>query len=186
MKMLWELFFTFFRLGTFTFGGGYAMIPLIQAEVVDKKRWIDTRDFLDMLALAQSAPGVMAINTAIFVGYQIKGTKGAFAAALGCALPSFIIILLIAVFFSDFKDNPVVERVFKGIRPAVAALIAAPLWKMGKTAGISWKTILIPIAVAVLIWQFGWSPVIFVALAIVLGIAWGVWNNKAKNQEKDK
>jgi chromate transporter len=180
VKIYWDIFVSFFRIGLFTFGGGYAMIPLIEAEVVNKKHWIKKTDFIDMLALAQSAPGVMAINTSIFVGYQLRGVKGAIIASLGSALPSFLIILLIAMFFVDFKDNPVIERIFKGIRPAVVALIAAPLWQMGKSAKITWKTIVFPVAVAVLIWQFGLSPIIFVAAGILAGIGWGVWKNTRK------
>ncbi|MDR0370436.1 MAG: chromate transporter [Prevotellaceae bacterium] len=180
MKIYRDLFTSFFRIGLFTFGGGYAMIPLIEAEVVDKKNWIKKPEFIDMLALAQSAPGVMAINTSIFVGHRLRGLKGAIVASLGSALPSFVIILLIAMFFINFKDNPAVERIFKGIRPAVVALIAAPLWRMGKSAKITWKTILFPIGTAVLIWQFGLSPIIFVAAGILTGIGWGAWKNIRK------
>lgn len=173
-----ELFLTFFRIGTFTIGGGYAMIPLIQREVVNKKHWIDEKEFIDMLAMAQSAPGVIAVNTAIFVGYKIRGFKGSLASVLGASLPSFTMILVIAVFFSNFRENPVVNSVFKGIRPAVVALIVAPLYNMGKAAGITWKTAIIPIAVALLIWKIGISPVLIVLLAIVGGILYGVIHSK--------
>lgn len=172
-SIYWQLFYTFFKIGSFTFGGGYAMIPLIQEEVVDKKKWIDKREFIDMLAMAQSAPGVMAINTSIFIGYKVRGFKGSVVAALGTALPSFIIILLIAMVFTNFRNNPVVERIFKGIRPAVVALIAAPLYKMGKAAGVTWKTIFIPIMVVLAIWLGGVSPVWVVLAAILGGISYG-------------
>lgn len=173
MKLYWQLFITFFRIGFFTIGGGYAMIPLIEKEVVDRRKWIVAREFIDMLAMAQSAPGVMAINTSIFVGYKLKGTKGSIAAAVGCALPSFIIIVLIATFFVDMRENPTVNRIFKGIRPAVVALIAAPLWRMAKSANINYKTIFIPIAVIVLIWIVNVPPAYVVGISILGGLAFG-------------
>ncbi len=181
-KLYWQIFITFVRIGSFTFGGGYAMIPLIQEEVVKKKKWIEEREFIDMLAMAQSAPGVMAINTSIFIGYKMRGFKGSVVAAFGTALPSFIIILLIAIVFTTFRENPTVERIFKGIRPAVVALIAAPLYKMGKSAGVTWKTIIIPIAAVLLIWLLNISPIGIVLAAILGGIMYGVLN--AKKQTK--
>jgi len=175
MKLYYQLFITFFRIGSFTIGGGYAMIPLIEKEVVENKKWIEKKEFLDMLAMAQSAPGVLAINTAIFIGYKIKGFRGSLVTALGCALPSFVIILLIATFFVDIKDNTIVARIFMGIRPAVVALIAVPVWRMSKAANITWKTAIIPVATAGLIWGLGVSPVVIIALAIGGGILWGTW-----------
>lgn len=174
----WQLFITFMRIGTFTIGGGYAMIPLIQREVVSKKRWIDEKEFVDMLAMAQSAPGVIAINTAIFVGYKIKGFKGSLASVLGSSLPSFTMILAIAMFFTGFREHPVVADIFKGIRPAVVALIAAPLYNMGKAAGITLRTIAIPMLAALLIWQVGVSPVLIVVAAIIGGVVYGVIHSK--------
>ncbi|OJV38697.1 MAG: chromate transporter [Bacteroidales bacterium 36-12] len=178
MKLYWQLFSTFFRIGTFTIGGGYAMIPLIEKEVVERRNWIAAKEFIDMLAMAQSAPGVMAINTSIFVGYKLKGTKGSIIAALGCALPSFVIILLIASFFVDMRSNPTVNKIFKGIRPAVVALIAAPLWRMAKSAKITYKTIIIPIAVVVLIWVFNIPPAYIVGISILSGLAYGTFRKK--------
>ncbi len=176
------MFITFVRIGAFTFGGGYAMIPLIQDEVVKKRQWIDEREFIDMLAMAQSAPGVMAINTSIFIGYKMRGFKGSLVTALGTALPSFIIILLIAIVFTTFRENPTVDRIFKGIRPAVVALIAAPLYKMGKSAGVTWKTIIIPIAAVLIIWLGGISPIWVVLAAIVGGIGYGMLNARSKTK----
>ena len=124
MASYWQIFISFFKIGSFTLGGGYAMIPLIQQEVVDKKGWLKESEFVEMMAIAQSAPGPIALNTAIFVGYKARGIKGVIFSSLGTILPSFIVILLIAIIFTDFKNNPGVERVFKGIRPAVVALIA--------------------------------------------------------------
>lgn len=169
-NLYWQLFSSFFRIGSFTLGGGYAMIPLIQHEVVEKRKWMSEEEFLDMVAMAQSAPGVIAINTSIFVGYKLKGIKGSIACALGSSLPSFLIILTIAISFTSFADNPTVERLFKGIRPAVVALIVAPLWKMSKAAKLTWKTAIIPIAAALLIWQLNVSPILIVLLAIIGGI----------------
>ena len=173
-RIYWQMFITFVRIGAFTIGGGYAMIPLIQREVVQVRKWMSPKEFIDMLALAQSAPGVIAINTAIFIGYKLKGVRGSIVTALGCALPSFVIILLIAMVFTNFKDNPVVERIFKGIRPAVVALIAAPLYNMAKSAGVTWKTIFIPLIAALLIWGLNISPVWVVVAAIAGGIIVGI------------
>ncbi|VBB48225.1 Chromate ion transporter (CHR) family chromate transporter [uncultured Paludibacter sp.] len=180
MNIYWQLFTTFVKIGSFTIGGGYAMIPLIQKEVVDNRKWMDEKEFIDMLAMAQSAPGVIAINTSIFIGYKLRGIKGSIVTTLGSALPSFIIILLIAMLFTNFKDNPVVEKIFKGIRPAVVALIAAPLWKMSKSAKITWKTLIIPVAAALLIWGLNVSPVVIVAIAIVGGMLYGIYSAEKK------
>ncbi len=189
MKIYFEMFWSFLKIGAFTLGGGYAMIPLIQAEVVDKKRWINEEEFLNMLALAQSAPGVLAANTAIFIGYRIRGLRGVCATLLGSILPSFIIILLIAAIFTRFRELPQIEAIFKGIRPAVVALIAAPLYKMAKSAGLiktkksnnpnfrksdlllSWLLLLIPITVALLIWICNISPIYIILLTIISTIS---------------
>ena len=142
------------------------MLPLIQREVVDRKGWIDEEEFLNMIALAQAAPGLIAVNSAIFIGWRIGGWKGVCGAVLGAVLPSFLIILAIAMVFQEWKELPAVEAAFKGIRPAVVALIAAPLFKMAKAAKISWLTALIPVAAALLIWLGHVNPV-WVILATV-------------------
>ena len=121
-----EAFTIFFKIGAFTIGGGYAMVPLIENEIVTKRGWIAKEDFIDLLAISQSAPGILAVNISIFIGYRLRGIRGSIITALGTVLPSFLIILAIALFFHNFKDNIYVERIFKGIRPAVVALIAAP------------------------------------------------------------
>lgn len=162
------MFISFFKIGAFTIGGGYAMIPLIEREVVENKKWIDRDDFLDMLALAQSSPGPIAINTAVFVGYQIAGIRGMIFTTLGAVLPSFLIILLVASFFVGIQDSPTVERIFKGIRPAVVALIAAPVIRLGKSAKINRKTIIIPIIVVVLV-AFLKVTAIYIIIAAALG-----------------
>ena len=168
--MFFQLFWTYIKIGTFTLGGGYAMLPLIQREVVDRKGWIDEEEFLNMIALAQAAPGLIAVNSAIFIGWRVGGWKGVCGAVLGAVLPSFCIILAIAMVFSEWKEMPAVEAAFKGIRPAVVALIAAPLVKMAKAAKISWLTALVPIAAALLIRLGHVNPVWVILATIVLTI----------------
>ena len=147
------------------------MLPLIQREVVDRKGWIDEEEFLNMIALAQAAPGLIAVNSAIFIGWRVGGWKGVAGAVLGAVLPSFVIILVIAMVFQDWKELPAVEAAFKGIRPAVAALIAAPLFKMAKSAKIGWITALIPITAALLIWLSHVNPVWVILATILLTIS---------------
>ena len=120
------MFKTFFKIGMFTFGGGYAMIPMIEEEVVNKHHWVSREEFLDLIAIAQSCPGVFAINISTFIGYKLKKRRGAITCALGTALPSFLIILAIAMFFHQFEDNPVVAAIFRGIRPVVVATAGFP------------------------------------------------------------
>ena len=170
---LFKLFTTFFRIGVFTFGGGYAMIPLIEKDIVERNRWIERKDFVDLLAVAQSAPGIFAVNIAVFVGYRLRGTRGSVAAAMGCVVPSVVIILLIALFFRQFRHIPVVNNIFMGLRPAVVALIAVPVFTVAKSAGIGWTTVWIPILSALLIVAFGVSPVYVIAVAALAGIMWG-------------
>src|SRR5690554_1238352 len=119
--MLFKMFITFFKIGAFTFGGGYAMIPIIQEEVVGKKKWIDDSEFMNAIAVAQGSPGPVAVNTSIYVGYRIGGLPGALTATLGTILPSFLIILLIAMFFYQFRDYAIIDKIFLGIRPAIVA-----------------------------------------------------------------
>ena len=153
------------------------MLPLIQREVVDRKRWIDEEEFLNMIALAQAAPGLIAVNSAIFIGWRVGGWKGVCGAVLGAVLPSFLIILAIAMVFSEWKELPAVEAAFKGIRPAVVALIAAPLFKMTKSVlcqrsglySVSETVyLLIPIAAALLIWLGHVNPVWVIVATIIL------------------
>lgn len=172
--MFFQLFLTYLKIGTFTLGGGYAMLPLIQHEVVDRKGWIDEEEFLNMIALAQAAPGLIAVNSAIFIGWRVGGWKGVCGAVLGAVLPSFLIILAIAMVFQDWKELPAVEAAFKGIRPAVVALIAAPLFKMAKSAKIGWITALIPIAAALLIWLGHVNPVWVILATIVITLC-SIW-----------
>ena len=144
------------------------MLPLVQREVVDRRGWIDEEEFLNMIALAQAAPGLIAVNSAIFIGWRCGGWRGMLGAVLGAVLPSFVIILAIAMVFSEWKDLPAVEAAFKGIRPAVVAMIAAPLLKLAKSAKISWSTALIPISAALLIWLGHLNPVWVILATIVI------------------
>ena len=173
MNIYWQGFRTFFKIGMFTLGGGYAMIPIIEAEVVDRYKWLTKEEFLDIIAVAQSCPGVFAINVSVFVGYKLRKVKGAVATALGTALPSLIIILLIAIFFHRFQDSPVVAAVFRGIRPAVVALIAVPTFNLAKSAHITLATCWIPVTGALAIWLMGVSPILVILIAALGGYVYG-------------
>lgn len=169
----WDAFKTFVKIGTFTLGGGYAMIPLIEAEVVEKKKWVNNDEFVDMLAIAQSCPGVFAINISVFIGYKMRKTAGALCTALGTALPSFLIILAIAMCFRHFMDIPWVAAMFMGIRPAVVALIAVPTFNLAKSTGINLSNCWIPIISALLIWALNVNPIYILIAAGVGGYLYG-------------
>jgi len=149
------------------------MIPIIENEVVEKHQWVNRDEFLDLIAVAQSCPGVFAINISIFIGYKLQKMRGALSACLGTALPSFLIILLIALFFHSFMDVPWVAAMFRGVRPAVVALIAVPTFKLAKTAGISLVNCWIPILSAVLIWALGVNPIYIIMAAALGGYLYG-------------
>ncbi|WP_285822027.1 chromate transporter [Xylanibacter muris] len=168
-----DCFKTFFKIGLFTLGGGYAMIPIIESEIVDKRKWVTKEDFIDILAISQSCPGVFAINISTFIGYKLRKTRGAICATIGTALPSFIIILLIAMFFRQFQDNKAVAAMFRGIRPAVVALIAVPTFNLAKSAKIGLANCWIPIMSALAIWAFGVSPILIILLAAIGGYVYG-------------
>jgi chromate transporter len=180
MHKLLELFISFFKIGAFTFGGGYAMISLIEQEVVTKKKWLSETDFVDMLATVQSLPGPISINSSVYVGYKQRGILGAVAASIGTALPSFVIILLLALVFTDMQDHPTIEKVFKGIRPAVVALIVSPLVRLSQKTGITYKTVIIPIAAALLVWQLNVSPILIILVAATSGILYNWMKNNKK------
>jgi len=167
---LWHIFGVFAKIGAFTIGGGYAMIPLIQAEM-SKRGWISDDELPDIVALSQSAPGVMAVNISIFAGHKLRGIKGSIAATLGSILPSFLIILAIALFFSAFKENPWVERAFKGIRPVVISLIAIPMVNMAKKSCKTWWTWLLAILSLVLVAFLNVSPIYIILCVLVLGFS---------------
>jgi chromate transporter len=146
------------------------MLPLIEKDLVEKKHWIEPKEFVDMVAVSQSLPGIFAVNISILAGYKLKGYLGSIVATLGSILPSFMIILLIALFFRQFDENIYVVKIFKAIRPAVVALIAVPVFTTAKDIGINLKTIVIPVAAAVLIWYWGVSPVYVVLGASAIGV----------------
>ena len=168
-----EMFLTFARIGLFTIGGGYAMIPLIEEQVVRRKAWVTAEELIDLIAVAQSCPGIFAVNISIFIGYRRRGTLGAFVCTLGTILPSFFIILAIALVFRQFRDNEIVVRIFRGIRPAVVALIAAPVFRMAKSAKVNRYNIWIPVAAAFAIWLLGVSPIYVILLAGIGGYVYG-------------
>lgn len=170
---MFELFKTFFQVGLFTIGGGYAMIPLIEQKVVDEKGWVSKEELLDLIAVAQSCPGVFAVNISIFIGSKMFGNRGALVSAIGTCLPSFICILAIALFFQQFRENIWVEHFFRGIRPAVVALILLPVFRMAKSAKINRYNVWIPIVAAFLIWMLGVSPIFIVLAAGVSGYVYG-------------
>lgn len=172
-----QLFTTFFKIGAFTFGGGWAMLSLIEKEIVDKRGWIDRTEYLDLIAVAQSLPGILAVNVSVAVGDKLRGMKGAVTASLGTILPSFMIILCIAIFLTPdlIKENETLSAIFKGIRPAVVALIVAPVISSARSAGIGWRTVIIPVAVALLIWSklpIVSSPILYIVLGGIGGWWW--------------
>lgn len=180
---LLEIFGVFAKVGAFTIGGGYAMIPIIQREM-SSRRWIGEDELPDIIALAQSAPGVLAVNMSIFAGYRLRGLKGSIAATLGATLPSFLAILLIAIVFSSFKDSPVVIRIFKGIRPVVAALIAVPMIRMaikGNHTPLAW-TISALTLVAVAFLKF--SPIYILLVLIVLALAFTLYRERKTKEDR--
>lgn len=180
--VIWELFKTFFKIGSFTIGGGYAMIPLIQSEVVDRKKWLSTEEFVDTLAVAQSTPGALAVNMSAFVGYRKGGILGAMMATLGCSLPAILPILVIAIFFNKFMDIKLVQRAFKGFRPAVAALIVYSVYKIAITGKIKNYWYLLTLAAALLIIMFKFDPLLIILASGGAGVVFGRRkNNKNGN-----
>lgn len=175
-RLLWQLFLSFFKIGAFTFGGGWAMISIIEREIVDKHHWIERDDFLDLLAIAQSLPGILAVNIATAVGDKMKGMRGSCVAALGTILPSFLIILAIAIFLTPdvIKNNRVISSIFMGIRPAVVALIIAPVITSAKACHLNRFTVWIPIITAAMIsLDMGWlsNPILYIVLGAIGGYA---------------
>ena len=170
---MFHLFWTFSKIGLFTIGGGYAMVPLLESELVDKGKYLTKEEFVDIMAVSQASPGVFAINMASHIGNKLHGVKGGVVCSMGAAMPSIVIILLIAMFFQAFKGNIYVEKIFRGIRPAVVALIAVPTFRLAKTASISLTNCWIPIACALAIWALGVSPILIIIIAAVAGYVYG-------------
>ena len=173
LAIYWNAFKTFFKIGAFTLGGGYAMISIIENEIVEKQKWISKDEFVDLLAVAQTCPGVFAINISTFIGYKLRKTPGAFCTSLGTALPSFLIILLIATFFYSFMDVSWVAAIFRGIRPAVVALIAVPTFTLAKSVKINLANCWIPILTALLIAYLGVNPIYVLIAAAAGGYLYG-------------
>ena len=173
MRALLEILWSFLKIGAFTFGGGYAMIPVIQHEVINRRGWLSEREFTDLLTLAQAAPGPISLNTAVFVGYKQRNYLGALAAILGVVIPSFVIILLVAIFFTNIRYNHWVDAAFRGMRPAVVALIVAPI--VGLMRGMLWWMIAIALATALIIWHFGISPVWFLIGGALCGALYAAY-----------
>lgn len=174
MSIYRQLFLTFFKIGAFTFGGGWAMISIIEKEIVDKHHWIERDEFLDLLAIAQSLPGILAVNIATSIGDRLRGVKGGIVASLGTILPSFMIILAIAIFLTPetIKNSRALSSIFMGIRPAVVALIIAPVITTAKAAKLKLTTIWIPALAALMIsLDIGFisNPITWVALGAIGG-----------------
>lgn len=184
-KLLWQLFATFFKIGAFTFGGGWAMISIIEREIVERHRWIEKAEFLDLLAVAQSMPGILAVNISVAVGDRLRDMRGSVVAALGTIMPSFLMILAIAIFLTPelITNDPTLSAIFKGIRPAVVALIVAPVITSAKAAKIGLRTAWIPAVVALLIWSklpVVSNPILYITIG---GLA-GWWHLRQSNRRK--
>ena len=179
MKTLIEMFLIFARIGGFTFGGGYAMLPMLQREVVENKKWATQEELMDYYAIGQCTPGIIAVNVATFVGYKEKGFFGAVFSTLGVITPSIIIVGIIAMFISNFQDYEVVQYAFSGIRAAVVALIASSVIKLFKKSVIDGVTGIIFIAITLLSFLTDISPIIFIVISGVIGLCYKLI--KAKN-----
>ncbi|MDD4309980.1 MAG: chromate transporter [Candidatus Cloacimonetes bacterium] len=168
--LLAKIFFTFLKIGAFTIGGAYAMIPLIKREVCQKNNWVSEEEFLDGLAAAQSCPGPIAVNISIYIGYHISKGKGMLIAVLGTILPSTLIIMLIAALFNKYAEASLVQKAFHALRPAVVALIAIPLYQMSQKAGINLRNFWFPLSTAILVGVLTISPVYLILLTAVFSI----------------
>ena len=177
MVSLWKIFLTFGKIGAFTIGGGIPMIAAIKSELVERN-WLGEEEFTDIIALAQSAPGLLAVNISILTGYKLRGTKGSIVATIGSCLPPFLIILGIAMFFTSFKDNEYVIRAFKGIRPVVVALIGVPMISMIRSTNMKWWSWVIVISSMVLVCFLKVSPIYILVCVIVMALAVSWWRNR--------
>ena len=182
MASLWQLFWSFFKIGTFTIGGGYAMIPLMEKELVDRHHWLSAEEFMEILALSQTMPGIFAANMATHVGWRLRGILGAVVSVIGNILMPILIILALAIGLHYVQGNPVVEAIFKGVRPVVVALIAAPVFRMAKTVNISRYNFWIPVVAALLIWLLGVSPIWVIRAAAAGGFVYGRYMERKEAQ----
>ena len=179
-----EIFTLFFKIGAFTIGGGYAMLSLIEDEIVNKKEWLDHEEFLDGMAIAQSTPGVLAVNISVITGYKIAGFMGMFAGMFGAVLPSFFIVLFLSQILLTYGHTPVVEAIFNGIKPAVTALIIISVYRIGKSANINRYNFILPIIVAILIRYFGVSPIIIIIATMILGNIFYMLKERKEDDKK--
>jgi chromate transporter len=182
MKILLMLFGLFFKVGLFTFGGGYAMLPILERELVEKKKWLETEELLDYYAIGQCTPGIIAVNTATFVGYKKKGVLGGIAATAGVVMPSLILITVIAALLSNYAQIDVIRHAFAGIRVAVAALVFATIIDMFKKSVIDWLCLIIYVLSFVLSVFADISPVFVILAAALLGLLFGT---RMKNSKED-
>ncbi|MGH2331947.1 chromate transporter [Thermoanaerobacter mathranii] len=166
-----SLFWVFFKIGAFSFGGGYAMIPLIEKEIIDIHHWLSVDQFLDIIAISQMTPGPIAINAATFVGYKIGGFWGSVAATIGVTAPSFLIIIILALLIMRYRHLPWLDAFFKGVRPAVIALIIQAAYSVGKSSFASIKDMLVAVVVFVGLYLLKINPLIMIVVAAALGIA---------------
>lgn len=186
MQVLWQIFTSFFKIGAFTIGGGYAMLPVMQRDLVDRLGWLDEQEFLETIAVTQSAPGAIAVNTAILIGKRMAGLPGVAAGALGVVLPSFIIILGIAIFFQNFLDWQPAIHFFAGVRPAVVALIAHVAWKMGrKLITGRFYLALFFAALAIIILVPGLHPVWIILSSGMATVFWTASHRQAAGRENN-
>ncbi len=169
MDKILKMFIAFFKIGAFTFGGGYAMIPIIEEEVVNKQGWISKEEFMDMLVVSQSFPGAMAVNCSIFIGYKISGVIGGVVALLGVALPSFLIILLIATLFMQFRHNYYVNLAFKGISAAVPILVLTGVVSLAKGVNRNLRNGIILVLALLALTVFKINPIIVIVVAAIYG-----------------
>ena len=180
MNIYLDIFLTFARVGAFTFGGGYAMLPILQREVVEKRRWVDEAEVMNYYAVSQCLPGLIAVNTAIFIGNKVKRSRGGFTAALGVVFPSLVIITLIAAFISGFADLPLVQNAFAGIRACVFVLILNAILKLRKGAVIDLISLVICVAVFLLSALTDLNPILFIVAAGLAGALYRQNTREAK------
>lgn len=180
--LLWDLFFTFLRIGAFTIGGGYAMLPLIQKETVEKRQWVGEEEFAEIIGLSQTAPGAIAINSSIYLGFRVAGFPGAIFAVTGMVVPSLVIILTIALFFERFSTIPAVKAIFNGVRPAVMGLILAALFKIGKSVLKNLTSLIIFVVMLLIGVVVDLHPVLIILIAALAGILF--LNDKGKEAKK--
>ena len=179
-----EIFILFFKIGAFTIGGGYAMLSLIEDEIVNKKKWLDHEEFLDGMAIAQSTPGVLAVNISLITGYKIAGFLGMFAGMLGAVLPSFFIVLFLSQILLTYGNHPLVVAVFNGVKPAITALILISVYRIGKSANINRYNFILPIIVAILIRYFGVSPIVIIIATMILGNIFYMLKERKEDDKK--